>query len=204
MIDIRRAVDRTVTYGPGITTRHGFSSGAYYDPANTHFGRLVAHDVHALRPGAGFDTHPHRELEIVSWVLSGTLLHEDSTGRRHTVRHGTAQHLSAGDGVEHAERNGGDDELRFVQMWLLGEAGTPSYRVQAPPLRLDDARFEAVRGDAQVTTAPFVHVFVASGHARLGAIALGAGDEVRISDTAATFTGTADLLTWTMSAAPQR
>src|SRR5882757_30697 len=160
MIEIRRADSRPTTTTPGITTRHGFSSGAHYDPDNLSFGGLVAHDLHVVAPGAGFENHPHRGLEIVSWVLSGTLLHADAR-RQTTVRHGTVQHVSAGSGIEHAERNGGDDELRFVQMWLLGELGTSAYRAGAgASLQLPGARFEVVRLDGEVrrSAAPFVHV----------------------------------------------
>jgi len=198
VIEIRRAADRAVTTMPGITTMHGFSSGAHYDPANLSFGRLIAHDVHVLAPGAGFDRHPHRGLEIVSWVLSGTLLHDGSTARRTTVRHGTVQHLSAGSGVEHEERNGGSDELRFVQMWLLadGPLGEPAYRTGA--VEVPGARFDVVTGAARLAAAPFVHVFVADGTARVGAAELAAGDEARITDEAVDVAAEGELLVWEM------
>ena len=66
MIDVRRAADRTESRADGIVTRHSFSSGSHYDPANTQFGPLVAHDEHVLAPGSGFDMHPHRDVEIVT------------------------------------------------------------------------------------------------------------------------------------------
>ncbi len=205
MIAIRRAADRTVTYGPGVTTRHGFSSGAHYDPENTHFGRLVTHDLHVVAPGAGFDRHAHRGLDIVSWVLAGTLHHSDTVRsdamREVTVRHGTVQHLSAGSGIEHAERNGGEDELRFVQMWLLGDTGEPAYGVGAA-VQLPGARFDVLRldGETRRPSAPFLHVFVADGQLELDGTMLAAGDEARITDEAVTFSGTGEVLTWTMAA----
>lgn len=186
MIEVRRGADRAVSEAPGITTRHSFSAGAHYEPANTHFGLLVANDEHVLQPGAGFDTHVHRGLEIVTWVLAGTLQHEDSTGRRTTVRPGMVQHLSAGSGVSHAERNGGDDELRFIQMWLLdNRLGEPAYGAEAAEsLRLHKANLHVARLVGQPITlpeAPFVHVFVARGSAEVTAAGpLATGDAVRI------------------------
>ncbi|HEY3631857.1 MAG TPA: pirin family protein [Jatrophihabitantaceae bacterium] len=190
MIAIRRAADRTVTYGDGITTRHGFSAGAHYDPANVSFGRLIAHDLHVLAPGAGFGTHRHRSVEIVSWVLSGTLLHNDETA----VRPGTVQHVSAGDGIEHSERNGGTDELRFVQMSLLGEAGKPAYRTGS--VDVPGARFRVVSGAARLDEAPFVHVYVANGTAAVPGVELGVGDEARITGEAVDIEADGELLVW--------
>jgi redox-sensitive bicupin YhaK (pirin superfamily) len=201
VIVVRRASDRAVTHGPGITTWHSFSSGAHYDAGNVGFGGLVACDEHLLTPGAGFGAHAHRGLEIVTRVLSGTLDHSDSLGGRATIRPGTVAHLSAGSGVEHAERNGSADELRFVQMWLLGEAGAPTYRTGGDGVQLADARFDVLRldGDAAVTAAPLAFVFVASGRVRLGDAVLSAGDEARIRDDAATFRGGGELLVWQLS-----
>jgi hypothetical protein len=187
LIEVRRAGDRAISRSAGITTRHGFSSGSHYDPANTHFGRLVAHDEHLLEAGAGFDAHPHRGIDIVTWVLDGTLQHEDSTGRRTTVRQGTVQILLAGSGVVHAERNGGDGQLRFVQMWLLGDsAAAPAYRLGDPAgVLLPGARLRVVGlTDAPLTlpSAPFVHVYVSRGRADLTAAGpLAAGDSARVS-----------------------
>jgi redox-sensitive bicupin YhaK (pirin superfamily) len=187
LIEVRRAADRPISRSAGITTRHSFSSGSHYDPANTHFGRLVAHDEHVLEAGAGFDAHPHRGIDVVTWVLDGTLLHEDSTGRRTTVRRGTVQILLAGSGVVHSERNGGDGELRFVQMWLLGDSAVaPAYRLDGPAgVRLPGARLSVVSlADAPLTlpSAPFVHVYVSRGRADLTAAGLLAtGDSARIS-----------------------
>lgn len=190
MIEVRRADDRTVTYGDGTTSRHGFSFGAHYDPANVSFGRLIAHDLHVLAPGAGFAPHPHRGLEIVSWVLSGTLLHNDETA----VRRGTVQHMSAGDGIVHSERNGGPDELRFVQMWLLGNPGKPVYRLGA--VDVPEASFRVLSGPTRLAPAPFVHVYVATGTATIGRVELGTGDEARITDEAVDINGDGELLVW--------
>jgi len=190
VIEVRRAADRTVTYGDGITTRHGFSSGAHYDPENVSFGRLITHDLHVLAPGAGFDAHRHRGVEIVSWVLSGTLVHNGESA----VRHGTVQHVSAGDGIEHSERNGGPDELRFVQMSLLGEPTAPAYRTGA--VDVPGASFRVVPGPTRLAAAPFVHAYVATGTAILNGVDLGAGDEARITDESVDVEVDGELLVW--------
>lgn len=196
MIVVRRASARAVTHGPGITTWHSFSSGAHYDAANVRFGDLVTCDEHVLAPGAGFGAHAHRGLEIVTCVLAGTLEHTDSLGGRATVRPGVVAHLSAGSGVEHSERNGGADELRFVQMWLLGESGAPSYWTGGPGVELPGARFDAlhVDGDTTVRAAPLGYLFVASGRVRLGHADLDPGDEARITDEVAVVHGRGDVL----------
>jgi redox-sensitive bicupin YhaK (pirin superfamily) len=207
VIEIRRAADRAVSRGPGVETWHSFSSGAHYDGTNTHFGLLVAHDEHHVQPGSGFDMHPHRALEIVTWVLSGALFHEDSTGRRNTVRHGMVQHLSAGSGVQHVEWNDAAEELRFVQMWLLGDPGmAPAYRAEERAiLRLERANLHVVLPNDDTVVlpqAPYVHVFVTRGSCELdGAVRLAAGDAARLRPgDGHAVTGNAELLIWEMRA----
>jgi redox-sensitive bicupin YhaK (pirin superfamily) len=119
---VRRAGDRFRTTTAWLDSRHGFSYGAHYDPVDTHFGVLVASNDDVVRPGHGFDPHPHRDLEIVTWVLDGSLRHEDSTGHAGTVHPGLAQRVSAGRGIRHSERNdapGSSGDVHFVQMWVL-------------------------------------------------------------------------------------
>lgn len=118
-VDVRRSGERPRTATDGVDSRHSFSFGAHYDPADTHFGLLVACNEETIRPGHGFDPHPHRDVEIVTWVLAGTLAHEDSAGHTGIARPGIAQRLSAGAGIVHAERNGGPTDVRFVQMWVV-------------------------------------------------------------------------------------
>jgi len=123
---VQRAGDRFRTEVDGITTHHAFSFGQHYDPDNIGFGTLLAHNDERLLSGRGFDDHPHRDTEIVTWVLSGSLHHEDSTGRSGIVFPGLVQRLSAGSGVVHAERNDAyrvepdrpRTPVRFVQSWV--------------------------------------------------------------------------------------
>ena len=105
IIEVRRAADRLETHADGIVSRHSFAFGPHYDPANTRFGALVTHNDDVLSPGAGFPEHPHRDLEIVTWVVSGALQHADSTGGSAIVRPGMVGRLSTGAGVRHSEIN---------------------------------------------------------------------------------------------------
>ena len=127
---LRRAADRQHSTTDWLDSAHSFSFGHAYDPANTHFGSLLACNEDRLAPGSGYDSHPHRDTEILSWVLEGELSHADSAGRQARLQAGTVQLMSAGAGIEHSERNDGERPLHFVQMWLLpSERGTtPGYR----------------------------------------------------------------------------
>ena len=141
-IEVRRSGQRfstVVSEGDAdrISTRHSFSFGVHYDPGNVGFGALLAHNEEVLAAGAGYPDHPHADVEILTWVLSGALRHVDSTGRAGVVYPGLAQRLSAGTGVVHAERNdalalrtdAGPEPVHFVQMWLRPDhpGGPPSY-----------------------------------------------------------------------------
>ncbi|WP_246456367.1 pirin family protein [Nocardioides mesophilus] len=119
-LQVRRAGERFETVAPGIRTRHSFSFGRHYDPGNTAHALLVAHNDDRVRPGHGYPRHPHQDLEILTWVLSGALRHEDSQGTGGLVAPGTLQRLSAGSGIEHTEWNDAatGSEVRFVQMWV--------------------------------------------------------------------------------------
>lgn len=137
-IDIRRAEERPLTRTPWLQSRHSFSFGSHYDPANTHHGVLLVNNDDVVAPGTGFDTHPHRDMEIVTWVLDGSLVHQDSTGHSGVIYPGLAQRMSAGRGILHSEKNdswriGGErhsDPVHFVQMWVLpDESGRdPGYQ----------------------------------------------------------------------------
>ncbi|MGB8388741.1 pirin family protein [Mycobacterium sp.] len=118
--EIRRAADRAVTTTSWLESRHSFSFGHHYDPDNTHHGLLLVNNDDSVQPASGFDTHPHRDMEIVTWVLQGELTHQDSTGNRGVIYPGLAQRMSAGSGILHSEKNDSLTEpVRFVQMWVI-------------------------------------------------------------------------------------
>ncbi len=123
MIVVRRAGERFETRTDGVVSRHSFSFGAHYDPRDVGFAALVVHNDDVLAAGTGYDTHPHVDTEIVTWVLEGVLVHRDSQGHHTELPPGVVQRLTAGRGVLHSERNDPGDtgrtgSTRFVQMWL--------------------------------------------------------------------------------------
>jgi len=103
-IDIRRAAERPLTRTPWLQSHHSFSFGPHHDPANTHHGLLLVNNDDIVEPDTGFDTHPHRDMEIVTWVLDGSLVHQDSTGHSGVIYPGLAQRMSAGRGILHSRR----------------------------------------------------------------------------------------------------
>jgi redox-sensitive bicupin YhaK (pirin superfamily) len=144
-IDIRRAADRAVTKIDWLDSKHSFSFGHNYDPDNTHHGLLLVNNDDIVKPGSGFETHPHRDMEIVTWVLRGSLVHQDSTGHSGIIYPGLAQRMSAGRGILHSEKNDSwtldgsqshTEPVRFVQMWVVpDESGAdPGYQ----QLEIDD------------------------------------------------------------------
>lgn len=131
-LEIKRAAERFVTSDGGVVARHSFSFGAHYDPANVGFGLLAVSNDDLIWPGAGYPVHQHRDVEIVTWVLDGSLVHRDSMGVEGVIIPGLAQRMSAGRGVTHSEVNeapGGSAALRFVQMWVPPDesGGDPRY-----------------------------------------------------------------------------
>lgn len=96
-----------------------FSFAEYYNPQNINFGVLRVINDDLIAAGTGFDTHPHRDMEIVSYVVEGELTHADSMGNSQTVSRGHVQYMSAGTGVLHSEHNRGDNPLRLLQIWIF-------------------------------------------------------------------------------------
>lgn len=113
-----------------LFSRFHFSFAEYFNPDNIRFGALRVWNDDLVKPGTGFDTHPHRDMEIISYVIDGKLTHKDSMDNEHTLTRGQVQYMSAGTGVWHSEYNNQkDDMLRFFQIWILPDAAnhTPNY-----------------------------------------------------------------------------
>jgi quercetin 2,3-dioxygenase len=102
-----------------LKSKFHFSFADYYNPKNMHFGVLRVLNDDLIQPGSGFDTHPHKDMEIISYIVSGSLTHADSMGNQHTLTRGQVQYMSAGTGVFHSEHNFGKETLRLLQMWIV-------------------------------------------------------------------------------------
>jgi len=212
-VEIRRADERFVTSESWLESRHSFSFGPFYDPANVGFGFLVAHNDDVVAPGTGFDTHPHQDLEIVTWVLRGALAHRDSEGHSGVVHPGLVQRMSAGSGIRHSEWNDGSEPVHYVQMWVrpdqfdlppsyaqaeldltTGElipvvSGLPHHttstaiRLHQRSAGLSVARLAPTQS-VLLPEAPHVHVFVADGSGDLeGVGTLGTADAARLTNS---------------------
>jgi len=127
IFEVQRAAERATFDHGWLQTSHSFSFADYFDPRNVNWGALRVFNDDRVAPGAGFPTHPHRDMEIVTYVLSGELEHRDSIGNHGVVGPGGVQYMSAGSGVRHSEYNHSSTEgLHFLQMWVLpGETGRP-------------------------------------------------------------------------------
>jgi redox-sensitive bicupin YhaK (pirin superfamily) len=181
-VDVRRAGDRFRTRAAGIDSRHCFSFGPHYDPGNTHFGLLLAANEDVVQAGSGFGTHPHRDIEIVTWVLEGSVVHEDSTGRTGQIHPGLAQRMSAGTGILHAERNADARRpARVVQMWVVPDTpgGTPGYEQREVGTALDSGELVVVASGRRAHAADRA-VSIRQGHAALHAARLRPGGSTRL------------------------
>ncbi|WP_189198052.1 pirin family protein [Micromonospora fulviviridis] len=191
-VDVRRADDRFKTRLSWLDSKHSFSFSRHYDPANTHHGLLLVNNDDVVRPGSGFETHPHQDMEIVTWVLRGSLVHQDSTGHSGVIYPGLAQRMSAGTGILHSEKNDSwrlegtaphRDPVHFVQMWVLPdeEGIDPGYE----QLEIGD---ELLRGGLVPVASGMDRYDGASAirirnrYATLHAARLGPGDSVNLPD----------------------
>lgn len=211
MITLRRGADRGHFDHGWLDTHHTFSFASYYDPAHMGFRALRVINEDRVTPGQGFGTHPHRDMEIISYVLEGALQHRDSMGTGSIIRPGEVQRLSAGSGITHSEFNASNDEsVHFLQIWLLpSQRGiAPSYEQKVVDRARQSGRFTLVaspegsdtalkitadaslyagrfdRGEsAELPLAVGRHawVHVARGRARINGHELSAGDGAAIS-----------------------
>jgi redox-sensitive bicupin YhaK (pirin superfamily) len=210
-ITVHRASDRFLTDIGWLHSRHSFNFGPHYAPEHQGHGLLVVNNDDVVAPGQGFGTHGHRDMEIVTWVLSGRLEHRDSEGNHGVLYPGLAQRMSAGAGIRHSEFNASADEpVHFLQMWVLPD--TPGIAPGYEQLDLNDALAAgglvplasgqghegairihqrgavlwggrlAAGETVPIPEAAHVHVFVATGSGELdGAGALSTGDAARLT-----------------------
>lgn len=141
-LEVRRGADRARSRTEWLDSRHSLAFGSHYDPENTCFGVLLAHNEDLLQPGPGYPAHVHRDVEILTWVLAGSLRHHDDAGGTTLVAAGQLHHVSAGSGIRHTESSACENRpVRLVQMWLspdeLGLA--PRHRLLQVGDRLDSA-----------------------------------------------------------------
>jgi redox-sensitive bicupin YhaK (pirin superfamily) len=183
-VEVRRGTARFQTREQGRSTWHSFSFGTHYDPGNVGFGPLVCHDEHLLRGGEGFPDHPHRDVEIVTWVVTGALEHAGgpagADGDRGVVHPGQVQVLWTGDGVTHAEiAEPGAGPTRFVQAWLRPEPA-PDVAPERSVADTDPARGGLVL--AASAADPGAAVLLRTPGASLWVARLDRGDTVRLPD----------------------
>jgi redox-sensitive bicupin YhaK (pirin superfamily) len=177
VLTLRPAADRGHFDHGWLDTFHTFSFAGYQDRAHMGFRALRVINEDRVQPGEGFGTHPHRDMEILTWVMEGTLAHRDSTGAEGRLRHGDVQRMSAGTGVTHSEYNGSDREpVHFFQVWIHPDrAGhRPAYGQESIPL-------ESLRGTLRLIASPDGSGGALAIHqdARVFATILAAGEAVR-------------------------
>jgi hypothetical protein len=212
MIELRKSAERGAANFGWLDSRHSFSFGLYHDPRQLGFSDLLVINDDRVQPGAGFDTHPHRDMEIFSYVLNGALEHRDSMGTGSVIRPGDVQMMSAGSGITHSEFNPSATEgVHFLQIWIVPERMRVAPRYQQEHftdaekrgcLRLiispdgadgslgvyQDARVYAglfdgaERAELSLPARRYAYVHVASGALRVNGTPMQAGDGARIRD----------------------
>ena len=211
---LRKATERGYAHHGWLESWHSFSFADYRDPAHVHFGPLRVINEDIVQPGTGFGTHGHRDMEILTYVLRGTLRHRDSMGHGEDIRYGEVQVMSAGTGVQHSEVNPSPiDAVHLLQIWIMPNRQnlTPGYQQKKFPLEdmqaswcllaspdsahgslliHQDALVFAARLDGgntldyQVPAGRRIYLHVARGSLIVNGQALGAGDALMFSDEA--------------------
>jgi quercetin 2,3-dioxygenase len=214
MSTIRRSAERGFADHGWLMSFHTFSFADYFDPQHVEFGPLRVINEDRVQAGAGFGTHPHRDMEIISYVLSGALAHKDSMGNGSTIRPGDVQRMSAGSGIRHSEFNPSPDEAtHFLQIWIQPDVRNiePSYeekhfsaqekrgrlRLIVSPDRINgsllihqDARVYAglfdgaEQADLTAAAGRRIYVHVARGRLTVNEVVLEAGDALKVTDGA--------------------
>lgn len=221
MIILRKSSERGYAHHGWLESWHSFSFADYHDPAHVRFGPLRVINEDIVQPGTGFDMHGHRDMEILTYVLSGTLRHRDSMGHGEDIHYGEVQVMSAGMGVQHSEVNPSPDEaVHLLQIWIMPDRQglTPAYQqknfalgnkrgrwcllaspdsAQGSLLIHQDTRVFAARLDGAkllsypLTTGRKAYLHIVRGSLQANGYALSAGDALMYSDEAKVALGAA-------------
>ena len=214
MLNVRKSNERGGASFGWLNSQHTFSFGHYHDPKHMGFGPLRVINEDKVQPGRGFDSHGHRDMEIISYVLDGALEHKDSMGNGSVLRYGDVQIMSAGSGVVHSEYNHSKTEgVHFLQIWIMPNVGgaepryeekhfdkfdktgklrligSPDGREGSVSIRQDAALYATILdGEDQVEhelgAGRQAYVHVVRGRVTVNGIALEGGDALKVTDEA--------------------